>query len=130
MNAEKLKELKPCPFCGGRMMLRAALWPRKGDCDAIIHAKATDCAMGQFCDGTFNESIVERWNARNLAASMPSEQEIAQVLVDRFLERCDARGNVSNWKLGTKLESLPPSYRDDFEKDARAILDLIKGGGK
>lgn len=31
------EELKPCPFCGGKMQLRQALWPSDGDTDAIIH---------------------------------------------------------------------------------------------
>lgn len=55
--------LAPCPFCKKPMMLRAALWPTEGDRDAIIHADSTDCPMASFADDTFDESIVDRWNA-------------------------------------------------------------------
>ncbi len=57
-------QLRECPFCGKALMLRGALWPSEGDTDAIIHAEPTDCPMYDFCDGTTDRSIVERWNRR------------------------------------------------------------------
>jgi len=62
-------ELKPCPFCGKAMMLRGALWPSEGDTDAVIHAEPTECPMYDFCDGTADGSIVERWNTRPAPAA-------------------------------------------------------------
>ncbi len=56
--------LLPCPFCGEAMQFRAALWPSEGDRDGIIHAAPTHCPLGQFEDGTFDESIIKKWNTR------------------------------------------------------------------
>lgn len=56
--------LLSCPFCGAAVMPRWALWPSEGDRDAIIHAEPTDCGLIDFSDGTFDESIAEKWNTR------------------------------------------------------------------
>lgn len=64
--SEKLRE---CPFCGGRVMFRKALWPSDGDTDAIIHAFNTNgarfCGMDVFTTYTADESIIELWNRRS-----------------------------------------------------------------
>ena|ERR1700723_2219405 len=54
--------LRPCPFCGGAVMRRDALWPSEGDRDAIIHAEPSDCPMQVFEDGTWGGSLYGRWN--------------------------------------------------------------------
>ena len=58
-------DLLPCPFCGGRVQPRWALWPSEGDTDAIIHAEPTDCPLVSFGDDTWDHSIVEKWNTRH-----------------------------------------------------------------
>lgn len=65
--------LLPCPFCGGRMLFRSALWPSDGDRDGFIHAAPTDCPLTVFEDGTADGSVVARWNRR-----APAEKESAK----------------------------------------------------
>jgi hypothetical protein len=60
-------ELKPCPFCGGIMMFRKALWPSDGDCDGVIHAEPSpDCGLGEFSIWTTDERVIDAWNTRAL----------------------------------------------------------------
>jgi hypothetical protein len=56
--------LLPCPFCGGAVQRRDALWPSEGDRDGVIHVAVTDCPMRDFSDGTFSGSLYDRWNRR------------------------------------------------------------------
>lgn len=56
--------LAACPFCGGAMQFRKALWPSDGNVDAIIHAAPTKCGLSDFADGTVDESILAAWNTR------------------------------------------------------------------
>jgi hypothetical protein len=63
-------ELKPCPFCGGAVQPRDALWPSEGDTDAVIHAEPTDCPMVSFSNYTADKSVYERWNARAAIAAL------------------------------------------------------------
>ncbi|WP_347271190.1 hypothetical protein [Rhizorhabdus histidinilytica] len=60
------KMLLRCPFCHGAMQFRKALWPSDGDSDAIIHAVlgGSNCPMGDFGNGTADESIISLWNTR------------------------------------------------------------------
>jgi hypothetical protein len=59
-------ELLPCPFCGGQMMRREALWPSDGDTDGIIHACPTDCPLPEFNVGIADQcaSVAAAWNHR------------------------------------------------------------------
>ena len=62
-------DLLPCPFCGGEMQHRYALWPTEGDRDAIIHnvPGGTSCPIeGAFSIDTFDNgvSVAEAWNRR------------------------------------------------------------------
>jgi len=62
-------ELLPCPFCGGEMMFRKALWPSDGDTDSIIHKVPQggpdgNCGSGDFSNGTSDGQIVTAWNSR------------------------------------------------------------------
>jgi hypothetical protein len=69
LSRQQIEEtaLLPCPFCGGRMQRRDALWPSEGDTDAIIHAEPTDCPIeGAFSIGTADDcvSVAAAWNRR------------------------------------------------------------------
>jgi hypothetical protein len=57
-------ELVPCPFCGGRVMFRKALFVSDGCTDAIIHAEPTKCGMTDFTTYTTDESVITAWNTR------------------------------------------------------------------
>jgi hypothetical protein len=70
-NGESLmaqdQELRLCPFCGGAMQPRHALWPSDGDTDAVIHAEPTECGLaGGFSIGTADNgvSVSAAWNRR------------------------------------------------------------------
>ena len=56
--------LLPCPFCGGAVQPRDALWPSEGDSDAVIHAAPTDCPISIFSNGSTDKSIYALWNRR------------------------------------------------------------------
>jgi hypothetical protein len=60
--------LEPCPWCGGKVQPRWALWISDGCIDSIIHAEPTDCPMQVFEDGSTDKSIVAKWNARSSQA--------------------------------------------------------------
>lgn len=89
--SEKAK-LLPCPFCGGAMQPRDALWPSEGDTDGIIHASPTDCPLPEFSVGIADEgvSVAEAWNKRaalpHLRAGDREEIEAeAQKIIDGLL---------------------------------------------
>jgi hypothetical protein len=56
-------------------------------------------------------------------------EAVAQALLDRFIQRgkCRTIGGGSSFPDGTKVSSLPASYKDDFFADADAIIALIEG---
>lgn len=87
--------LKPCPFCGGAMQHRFALWPSEGDRDAIIHAAPTDCPIeGAFSIDTFDNgvSVAEVWNRR-------SSSDEAEVVAWRCTEcGCQTHARVDERK--------------------------------
>lgn len=104
-------ELKPCPFCGKAMMLRGALWPSEGDTDAVIHAEPTECPMYDFCDGTADGSIVERWNTR----PAPAATDTGLVTVAwRFRDL---------WEGGHKYWKFTERRYDLEETEFRALCD-------
>jgi len=70
-------ELLPCPFCGGAMMFRKALWPSDGNTDAIIHAGPSVCGLAAFDVGTADESVIPIWNRR---APSPRDQACSAML--------------------------------------------------
>lgn len=78
-------KLLPCPFCGGEMQLRYALWPSEGDRDAVIHnvPGGTSCPIeGAFSIDTFDNgvSVAEAWNRRPLLDELDaSKARIAEV---------------------------------------------------
>lgn len=91
-----MTELLPCPFCGGVVQFRKALWPSDGNVDAIIHAEPTECGLADFSDDTTDESILVKWNAA-LAARQEGEWQPIDTVpdgerVELFLEHGE-KGN-------------------------------------
>src|SRR5215469_16470440 len=87
-DEKKTAALLPCPFCGGDVMPRDALWPSDGDSDQVIHTKPTDCPLQQFFDGSFDKSLYARWNDRAKAeGAPPAANDLINALkaVDAFL---------------------------------------------
>lgn len=78
-NKMALDALKPCPFCGGDVMHRHALWPSDGDTDSVIHAQGSTCGMGCFSIGTADQgvSVAAAWNARAAIAALQAEPQPA-----------------------------------------------------
>lgn len=70
--------LLPCPFCGGAVQLRAALWPSDGDVDGIIHAAVSDCGLVEFSIGTADRAVIAAWNRR--AERCPTRDVLAKAL--------------------------------------------------
>jgi hypothetical protein len=56
--------LLPCPFCGGAMQFRKALWVSDGCTDGIIHDEPTKCGMVVFDTDSTDESVITAWNRR------------------------------------------------------------------
>jgi hypothetical protein len=78
MTRELGDELLPCPFCGGDVMPRHALFPSDGDTDAIIHVGESECGMVAFDIWTADQgvSVALAWNTRPQApASGASDLE-------------------------------------------------------
>jgi hypothetical protein len=95
-----MTDLLNCPFCGGEMQLRYALWPSEGDRDAVIHnvPGGTSCPIeGAFSIDTFDNgvSVAEAWNRRPLldeldaskawALATPSTGAVGDQMVDAAL---------------------------------------------
>lgn len=72
-------ELRPCPFCGGNMQHRHALWPSEGDSDGIIHTSPTECPADGFSIGTADKgmSVAAAWNRR---PSDPVRADLVEML--------------------------------------------------
>lgn len=61
---DPLLALSPCPFCGGRVQFRKALFVSDGCTDAIIHAEPNNCGMTDFTTYTADQSVITAWNTR------------------------------------------------------------------
>lgn len=66
-------QLSPCPFCGGAVMFRKALFVSDGCTDAIIHAEPTNCGMTDFTTYTTDESVIAAWNTRTQLRTAAAE---------------------------------------------------------
>lgn len=119
------KALKPCPFCGKAMMLRGALWPSEGDTDAVIHAEPTDCPMYDFCDGTADGSIAEKWNRRALTSTTPPD---VAGLVER-LEGPLPERHVGVGRHGDRIVDYDYPAISRLLTEAATALRLSAGGG-
>lgn len=95
-------ELLPCPFCGGTVQPRDALWPSEGDSDAVIHAEPTDCPMVQFSNDTADKSVYARWNVRAALAAIGSGAGRDAAIVELLSEE----------NLSAVIRALPSCYQD------------------
>lgn len=116
MTENSETELKPCPFCGGRMQPRHALWPSEGDSDGIIHTAPTECPAEGFSIGTADEgvSVAAAWNRRS-----PSRREVleeAARVADKHYQ--DSKKSAAYYK------SLP----DDDGSYGQCLADMIVAG--
>jgi hypothetical protein len=116
-----IPELLPCPFCGGAMQPRDALWPSEGDTDGIIHANPTDCPLPEFSIQVADEgvSVAAAWNKRaqplmgvERAALPPlrAREEIPEDVVLAFMRRSNLPSRailemtVTEWKDGIDIQ--------------------------
>lgn len=99
--------LLPCPFCGGEVMRREALWPSEGDTDGIIHVNPGDCPLHRatpdfslgFADGC--RSVSDGWNRRTLSSSSGGEQGWRTI---------DSAPKDGTWFLICRDDEGPESY--------------------
>ena len=111
--------LAACPFCGGAMQFRKALWPSDGCTDAVIHAEPSDCGMHGFDIGTTDESVIGAWNRRASLAEGKAEpaptnireraKELRRELVR--IERLIAIEDAAAWRA--------------YDKQRRAEIDAL-----
>lgn len=107
--------LEPCPFCGGAMMFRKALWSSDGNVDAIIHAAPTKCGLDYFSDHTTDESVIAKWNTR--APPSPELPAGGRETRDELIEKCALLGavicdNHGQSKLGSDVEKAILRFKD------------------
>jgi hypothetical protein len=71
-------ELSPCPFCGGAMQFRKALWSSDGCVDAVIHlgVHPETCGLQFFSTDTTDESVIAAWNTRATLSSIQLEDVV------------------------------------------------------
>lgn len=98
-------ELLPCPFCGGQMQFRQALWPSEGDTDAVIHAAPTNCPLSDFSNDTFDGSVIPAWNTR---ARLPSSNAAVELTpldaeIEAALHHLQADGAIDRGGLAEVL---------------------------
>lgn len=134
------KALLSCPFCGGAMQPRHALWPSDGDTDAVIHAEPTECGLaGGFSIGTADNgvSVAAAWNCRAAPPVVPEKHsslpEAAALdlhprtadLVDRFAAALKKKLADAEKKYGYS-----DGWADDgWMRECRAkLLDHIAKG--
>lgn len=104
-------ELEPCPFCGGAMLFRKALWPSDGCVDGIIHAAPTDCGMIGFSTETIDESVIAAWNTRTAASE--AEQRARDKAIEECAKVAERVGQCANARgLDDRLEALGEDIAD------------------
>lgn len=110
--------LLPCPFCGGNVRARWALWPSDGDSDAIIHDGETSCPLEEFQHWPADKSIVALWNTR--AVPQPPQEPTPEAVerAARVLALEDAR----EWDKPAIREIYQERYHDLARAALRAAL--------
>ncbi|MBO9380215.1 hypothetical protein GG804_25955 [Sphingomonas histidinilytica] len=126
------KMLLRCPFCHGAMQFRKALWPSDGDSDAIIHAVlgGSNCPMGDFGNGTADESIISLWNTRtpdHPAENAKSSGEVRAASVAELLEML----SVANQEDGSAIfDHTPDEIGLHVMENHKEILAALARSGK
>lgn len=93
------EELKPCPFCGGKMFFQKALWPSDGNVDSIIHDGVSQCGMVGFSIGTTDESVMAAWNTRATEATLRAENELMRGALADLVSWFPETKPVPEWKI-------------------------------
>ncbi len=102
--------LIPCPFCGGEVMRRDALWPSEGDRDAVIHAEPSDCPLRVFEDDTWGGSLYGRWNG----GLMHDREKVAALMMR--LGVATGHGDTIDELLGVLEFELSGSFKREYER--------------
>lgn len=115
---DPMTDLMPCPWCGGEMQYRAALWPSDGDHDGIMHKASTpECGLVEFSTGTSDGQIIAAWNRRADDAALQAAERRG---MERAAEKLAALAKHPA-NLGSEREK---TYRDA----EAAIRSLTQGG--
>lgn len=94
-NITGADKLLPCPFCGGEVQFRKALWPADGDVDAVIHKDVTlHCGLSHFSNDSVDEQIIAAWNRRAPQAGPPMASEDGKLLLwaGRYADHLEREG--------------------------------------
>jgi hypothetical protein len=123
--------LAPCPFCGGEVQFRKALWPSDGCTDAVIHSfpLPATCGMGDFSTDTTDESVIAAWNRRAPSPSSavdapagqphPSADGIERVLselIDKIAPGLDSGDIVADARTASIALDRPNSAAQMLDK--------------
>lgn len=104
----------PCswPDCGCQYSPNSIVEPKsEAELDAVLNSEDTrPCIV--LPDG-------------KVTYQTDTREVVAQALLDRFIERGQARLGGPTYPPGTKMKSLPPSYSDDLYRDADAVLKVL-----
>ncbi len=135
--------LLPCPFCGGAMQFRKALWPSDGNTDAIIHAQPAECPLSDFSNATIDESIIAEWNTRALATPTQCEGQapVAWLVAWRYdCSECsrvfDREASALEW--GARLSAdqrvsgcaVVPLYATPTQGQPAAVAEALEAAAK
>lgn len=115
--------LLPCPFCGGEMMERHALWASDGDVDAVIHKPfPITCGLIEFSINSCDQGVstAAAWNARaSIATPDPLTAKLVEAL-QNIRALAQKRQNERGFEGGVL---------EDIAGFARAALAAAEGRG-
>lgn len=120
-------KLEPCPFCGGQMRFRKALWPSDGNVDAIIHAEPSKCGMESFSTYTTDESVIAAWNRR----PTPSPEAGEVMRLTQRAEAAEVRAaELQSWndeiKIGVEhLKARAEKMRASLQRIAQGEIKVF-----
>lgn len=112
------EQLKTCPFCGGEMQFRKALWPSDGCTDSITHAEPSECGMLDFSTNTTDESVIAAWNRRSGTAA--SNEGTATCKSD-----VGAPSSIPEGWVPLRIE-FEPGYPEDVAFGPQIMMDRLK----
>lgn len=135
--SDKMREaaLAPCPFCNGGMQFRKALWPSDGNCDAVIHAGPNECGLVEFADGSIDESVIGKWNARFrpvTAGAADAPRLPAGWLNDQLDKAAERAASMPAWMVNPNAPpaASSPSVIDFLKqwdsRESRPVIDVAR----